>query len=69
MSIYHGELFSEGVRKVIMPKFNRRLSSPDRIAFMLISETANEYQIRDHGAVIYTLIQMILNGSFFPDQQ
>jgi hypothetical protein len=35
---------------------------------MLICETGADYQIRDHGSDIYTLIQKILNGSFFPDQ-
>ena len=62
-------LFSEGVRKVIMPKFNRHVNDLNKIGYMLISEAVSDYQIRDHGADIYTLCQKILNGSFFPDQQ
>jgi transposase len=63
-------LFSDGVRKVSTPKFNRHPTSSGiaNMMSMLICETGADYQIRDHGSGIYTLIQKILNGSFFPDQ-
>jgi transposase len=59
-------LFSDGVRKVITPKFNRHPSSIASMMDMFVSEAGADYQIRDHGSDIYTLIQKILNGSFFP---
>jgi len=59
-------LFSDGVRKVSTPKFNRHPSGIASMMDMFVSEAGTDYQIRDHGSDIYTLIQKILNGSFFP---
>jgi hypothetical protein len=61
-------LFSNGVRKTVTPKFNRRPASSGmaRMMDMFVSEAGDDYQIRDHGSDIYTLIQKILKESFFP---
>jgi hypothetical protein len=50
-----------------MPKFNR--SSIANMMSLLISESGEDYQIRDYGVDMYTLIQMLEDGSFFSDQQ
>jgi hypothetical protein len=50
------------------PNFNRHIDKG--IANMvLISESGGDYQIRDLGVDMYTLIQMMEDGSFFSDQQ
>ncbi len=61
-------LFSEGVHKIITPKFNRHIDQ-GMANVMLLSESGEEYQIRDLGVDMYTLIQMMEEGSFFSDQQ
>ncbi len=63
-------LFSEGVHKIITPKFNRRIDKGmANMMSLLISESGADYQIRDHGVDMYTLIHMLEDGSFFSDQQ
>jgi len=61
-------LFSEGVHKVITPKFNRR-STSSGVANMRISETGTDYRIWNYGVDMYTLIHLLEDGSFFSDQQ
>ncbi len=61
-------LFSEGTHKVITPKFNRRAGSGIvSIRDMLISEPGADYQIRDYGVDMYTLIHLLEGGLLFPD--
>lgn len=63
-------LFSEGAHKIIILKFNRRIGKGmANVMSLLISESGEDYQIRDHGVDMYTLIQMMEDGSFFSDQQ
>lgn len=63
-------LFSESVHKIIMPKFNRRIGTAiGNMMSLLISETGEDYQVRDHGTDMYTLLQKMEDGSFFSDQQ
>jgi transposase len=63
-------LFSEGTHKVITPKFNRRPASSGiaNMMEMLISDVGADYQIRDYGVDMYTLLHLLEEGLFFPDQ-
>ena len=36
---------------------------------LVISESGEDYQIRDHGVDMYTLIHLLEDGLFFSDQQ
>jgi hypothetical protein len=63
-------LFTEGMHKISYPKFNRRINqATDQILSFLVSEHGEDYQTRDHGTDIYTLMQIMEDGSFFSDQQ
>jgi transposase len=64
-------LFSEGVHKVITPKFNRLVSSRsvDNSNGMLVCEPGEDYQIREDGVDMYTLLHLLEDGLLFLDQQ
>jgi hypothetical protein len=63
-------LFNEGTHKVITPKFNNWPASSDMDnMIMRISEAGTDYLIWDHGADMYTLIHLLVDGTFFSDQQ
>jgi len=63
-------LFTEGMHKISYPKFNKHIGQEtDQILSFLVSEHGEDYQTRDHGTDIYTLIQKMEGGSFFSDQQ
>jgi len=58
------------MHKISYPKFNKHIGQEtDQILSFLVSEHGEDYQTRDHGTDIYTLIQKMEGGSFFSDQQ
>jgi len=62
-------LFTEGMHKISYPKFNRHIGQAgDRMPSFFIAEHGDDYQIRDHGTDIYTLMQRMEDSSFFSDQ-
>jgi hypothetical protein len=64
-------LFSEGTHKIITPKFNCRPASSGmaNMISMFVSEAGADYQIWDHGVDMYTLLHLLKDGSFFPNQR
>ena len=58
-------LFSDGMRKITYPKFNKR----DHMILDMIHDgwLAEDSQNWDHGVDIYTLMQKMEDGSFFSD--
>jgi hypothetical protein len=63
-------LFTDGLRKITYPKFNKR--DTGKIGHMLLDMIhenwfAEDSQIWGHGVDMYTLMQKVEDSSFFSD--